>query len=293
MRLEITVSKDIVKKKFNISDKNNKIRDRLNEHTIVVSNELLKIWEQDSKDNNYQEQFQNWYFSIINSKKKFKKVKNVKHKKVKGAKNHEEKSLIATAIASNDKIVVGNVDIKTKKRNKSVSFVSEGTFMREKVQTVTMKDLRKVILEKKTHSLFDIYETPTRLEIDLDSDAHILSRYLTKFLIDSKNIKIQDRYILQPENERNLNEYILRYINKKETKLIFVISENIKNEEIIKKFTNYRGFKSTIDFVDKKYTHHSLIETDEYIIDLGYRLRVFGDVDDGKTEQEIINITRK
>ena len=293
MRLEITVSKDIVKKKFDINDKYNKIRDRLNEHTLVVSNELLKVWEQDSKDNNYHEQFQNWYFSIINSKKRFKKVKNVKHTKVKGAKNFEEKALIATAMASHDKIVVGNVDIKTKKRNKLISFVSEGTFIREKVQTVTMKDLKKVIVEKKTHSLFDIYETPTRLEVDLDSDSHILSRYLTKYLRSSKNITIQDRYILQPENERNLNEYILRYVSKKDTKLIFVISENVKNEEIIKKFNNYKGFKSSIEFVDKKYTHHSLLETDEYIIDLGYRLRVFGDVDDGKTEQEIINITRK
>ncbi len=293
MRLEITVSKDIVKKKFDINDKYNKIRDRLNEHTLVVSNELLKVWEQDSKDNHYQEQFQNWYFSIINSKKRFKKVKNVKHTKVKGAKNFEEKALIATAMASHDKTVVGNIDVKTKKRNKAISFVSEGTFMREKVQTVTMKDLKKVIVEKKTHSLFDIYETPTRLEVDLDSDSHILSRYLTNYLRSSKSIKIQDRYILQPENERNLNEYILRYLSKKDTKLIFVISENVKNEEIIKKFNNYKGFKSSIEFVDKKYTHHSLIETDEYIIDLGYRLRVFGDVDDGKTEQEIINITRK
>lgn len=293
MRLEITVSKDIVKKKFDINDKYNIIRDRLNEHTVVLSNDLLKIWEQDAKDNNYYEQFQNWYFSIINSKKKFKKVKSVKQNKIKGVRNHEEKVLIATSLASKDKIVVGNIDIKTKKRNKAISFVSEGSFMKEKVQTVTMKDVRKVIMEKKTHNIFDIYETPTRLEIDLDSDAHVLSRYLTRFLRDAKNIVIQDRYILQQENERNLNEYVLRYLSKKQTKLTFVISENLQNDEVIKKFTNYKGFKSNIEFVDKKYIHHSLLETNEYIIDLGYRLRVFGDVDDGKTEQEIINITRK
>ena len=293
MRLELVVSKDIIKRKFDINDKYNKLRDRLGKHTLVVSNELLKVWEQDAKDNNYEEQFQNWYFSIINSNKKVKKVKAVKHNKVKNVRSHQEKTLIATAMASRDNIAVGNVDIKTKRKNRSVLFVSEGTFMRVESQTVTMKDVRKVLISGKTHSIFDIYETPVRLEIELDSDSHALGMYLSKFLRGAKYIKIQDRYILQPENERNLNEYILKYVYKSKTRLTFVISEGRNNTEIVDKFTNYNGYKSDIEFVDKKQTHHSLLETDEYIIDLGYRLRVFGDIDDGKTEEEIINITRK
>ncbi len=293
MRLELAVSKDIIKRKFNIDDKYNKLRDRLNKHTLVVSNDLLKIWEQDSKDNKYEEQFQNWYFSIINSKKKLKKVKMAKYNKIKGVRNNQEKVLIATAMASKDRIAVGNIDIKTKRKNRAVLFVSEGTFMRTESQTVNMIDVRKVISGGKTHSIFDIYETPVRLEIPIDSDSHTLGVYLSKFLRDAKTIKIQDRYILQPENERNLNEYILRYVNKSNTRLIFVIQEGSNNIDIVDKFTNYNGYKSTIEFVDKKQIHHSLIETDEYIIDLGYRLRVFGDIEDGKTEEEIINITRK
>lgn len=293
MRLELVVSKDIIKRKFNIDDKYNKLRDRLNKHTLVVSNELLKVWEQDSKDNKYEEQFQNWYFSIINSKKKFKKVKTAKYNKVKNVRSYQDKALIATALSSKDKIAVGNMEIKIKRKNKSVLFVSEGTFMRVESQTVTMNDVRKVIVSGKTHSIFDIYETPVRLEIELDSDAHVLGVYLAKFLRNAKYIKIQDRYILQPENERNLNEYILKHLTKSKVRLIFVLSEGTNNEDVIAKFTNYNGYRSNIEYVDKKQTHHSLIETDEYIIDLGYRLRVFGDIDDGKTEEEIINITRK
>ncbi len=293
MRLELTVSKDIIKRKFDISDKYNKVRARLSDHTLIASNELLKIWEQDAIDNKYQEQFQNWYFSLINSKKKFKKVKPIKYKKIKGARNDEERVLISTAMASKDKIVIGNMDIKTRRKNKLVLYVSEGTFMREASQTVTMIDVRKVIVAGKTHSIFDIYETPTRLEVQLDSESNILGTYLSKFIKESKNLKIQDRYISQPENERNLNEYILKHINKSTTKLIFVISENLSKSDMVDKFNNYDGYSSKVEFVDNKETHHSLIETDEYIIDLGYRLRVFGDIDDGKTEAEIINITRK
>ncbi|AFS79534.1 hypothetical protein Curi_c25390 [Gottschalkia acidurici 9a] len=293
MKLELTVSKEIVRKKFDISDKYNMCRERLNKHKLIVSNELIKTWEQDSKDNNYNAQFQNWYFSIINSKKKFKKVIVEHSSKIKNAKTYEEKVMIGTAMSSDDKILVGNVELDTRRKNKKVKFVSEGTFMKEKSQTVTMREVRKVIVGRKQHSIFDIYETPTRLEVPLDSESDILATYLSKFLMNSTRVIIKDRYINQKENERNLNQYILRYINKESCMITFVISGNGKNEEITKKFTNYNGYKSKVEFLDKKYTHHSYIETDEFIIDLGYRLRVFGDVDDGKTEQEVINITRK
>lgn len=293
MRLELAVSKDIIKRKFNINDKYNKVRERLNDHTLVVSNELLQTWEQDSKDNGYQEQFQNWYFSIINSKKKVKKVKVASYSKIKETSNIEDKALIATAMASRDKIAVGYMHVKIRRKNRSVLYVSEGSFMREGSQTVTMKDVRKVLVAGNTYSLFDVYETPTRLQVELDSESEILGKYLSKFLRGSKYVKIKDRYLSQPENERNLNEYILKYLNKSKTKLIFVISENRKKSEIVEKFVNYQGFKSEVEFVDDKQTHHSSIETEEYIVDLGYRLRVFGDIADGKTEDEIINITRK
>lgn len=293
MRLELAVSKDIIKRKFNINDKYNKVRERLNDHTLVVSSELLKTWEQDAKENKYQEQFQNWYFSLINSKQKIKKVKAADYNKIKDAESIEDKALIATAMMSKDKIAVGYMHVKTRRKNRSVLYVSEGTFMREGSQTVTMKDVRRVMVAGNTHSIFDIYETPTRLEVELDSESEILGKYLAKFLRGSKYIKIKDRYITQPENERNLNDYILKYVRKENTKLIFVISENRSKSELVERFKNYNGYKSQIEFVDDKQTHHSSIETESYIIDLGYRLRVFGDIEDGKTEDEIINITRK
>ena len=130
MRLELAVSKDIIKRKFNINDKYNKVRERLNDHTLVVSSELLKTWEQDAKENKYQEQFQNWYFSLINSKQKIKKVKAADYNKIKDAESIEDKALIATAMMSKDKIAVGYMHVNTRRKNRSVLYVSEGTFPR-------------------------------------------------------------------------------------------------------------------------------------------------------------------
>lgn len=293
MKLELTVSKDIIRKKFDIDDKYNVCRERLSKHKLVVSNELFKLWEQDAIENKYGTQFENWYFSIISSNKKFKKVKMQDKHKVKKVKTHEEEIMIGTALSTEDKFLVSDINIEARRKNKEVSFVSEGVFIKDKVQTVSMKDVRNVIVRKKNYSLFDIYETPTRLEVALDSDSEILSEYLSKFFKDTKKLFIKDRYITQEENERNLNKYILKHIDKKICNITFVMPENRKKEDIIEKFTNYNGYNSDITFIDKKQTHQSYIESDEFIIDLGYRLRVFGDVDDGKTEQEIITITKK
>lgn len=292
MRLELTVSKDIVRKKFNIDDKYNICRERLNKHKLVVSNELLKLWEQDAVENKYITQFENWYFSIISSNKKLSKVKMLNINEVKKAETHEEEIMIGTALSTKDKFLVSDINIEARRKNKEVSFVSEGVFIRDKIQTVTMKDIRNVVVRKKNYSLFDIYETPVRLEVSLDSDSQVLSEYLSRFFKDSKTLLIKDRYITQPENERNLNKYILSHIDKN-CLITFIMPNSGKRESMIEKFKNYNGYKSNVTFIDRKHTHQSYIESDEFIIDLGYRLRVFGDIDDGKTEQEVITITKK
>lgn len=64
------------------------------------------------------------------------------------------------------------------------------------------------------------------------------------------------------------------------------------NIPLMVRITN-RGDKTSIRTDGRELSHKSFIETDKYIIDLGYRLRVFGDRDDQKTEEEIINITKK
>ncbi|KNF07087.1 hypothetical protein CLPU_26c00120 [Gottschalkia purinilytica] len=293
MKLEVTVCKDIIRKKFDIDDKYNNCRERINKNTLIVSNELLNLWEEDARKNNYEAQFRNWYFSIITSGRKVKKVNIDNVKRTKGAKSEEEKIVIKTAMSSKDKIVVGNVNSELEKRNKKIYFISENIFLKDKKQTINMEDIKNVFRNGRYDSLFDIYETPVRLEVAIDSDSELLGMYLSNFFKNSKNLIINDRYIANKENESNVNKYVLRYVNKDECKITFILPKDKRHKEIENKFMNYNGYKSDVIFQDRKLTHHSSIESDNYIIDLGYRLRVFGDNDDGKTEQEVINITKK
>lgn len=293
MKLEITLSKNILRKKFDQKDKYNKVRERIDRHKLALSNELFEIWEKDAKENGYEKYFMDWYFSIIGTEKKLRKFNIEKIRKTRGARSKEDEVLLKTAIASNDKIIVGNVNQDMIKRNKRVSFINEEVFSRENMQTVTTDDVENVLMHRDNTAIFDIYETPTRLMVNLDSDAEILGRYLSKFIVGTKKLIIKDKYITQSENERNINEYVLKYLNKKETKLIFVFPEERKDSKGIARFQNYEGFKTSFRFIDSKLMHHSSLETDRYIIDLGYRLRLFGGDDSGKTEQEIINITKK
>lgn len=293
MKLEITLSKSILRKKFDQKDKYNKIRERIDRHKLALSNELFELWEKDARDNGYDKYFMDWYFSIIGSGKKLRKFNIEKVRKTRGARSKEDEVLLKTAIASNDKILVGNVNSDMIKRNKRISFINEEVFSRENMQTVTTEDVENVLTHRDNTPIFDIFETPTRLMVNLDSDADLLGKYLSKFIVGTKKLVIKDKYITQAENERNINDYILKYLNKKETKLIFVFPEERRDSKSITRFKNYNGFRTGFEFVDSKLMHHSSLETDRYVIDLGYRLRVFGGDEDGKTEQEIINITKK
>lgn len=293
MKLEITLSKSILRKKFDQKDKYNKLRERIDRHKLALSNELFELWEKDAKENGYDKYFMDWYFSVIGSGKKLRKFNIEKIKKTRGARSGEDEILLKTALASNDKIVVGNVNQDMAKRNKRVSFITEEIFSRENMQTVTTTDVANVLTHRDNSAIFDIYETPTRLLVELGSDSEMLGRYLSKFISGTKKLIIKDKYITQSENERNINEYVLKYLNKKETKLVFVFPEERRDSKGISRFQNYQGFKTSFSFLDSKLMHHSSLETDRYVIDLGYRLRVFGGDDTGKTEQEIVNITKK
>jgi hypothetical protein len=293
MKLEITLTKNILRKKFDPDDKYNKLRDRIDRHKLALSNELFEVWEKDARENGYQQYFMDWYFSIIGTGKKLRKFKIDKIRKVRGTRSKEDEVLLKTAIASNDKIIAGNVNPDMIKRNNKVSIISEEVFSREKRQTVTTEDVENVLTHKDNSAIFDIYETPVRLVVNLDSDSELLGKYLSKFIIGTKKLYIKDKYITQFENERNINEYILKYLNKKETKLVFLFPEERKDSKGIVRFRGYEGFNTEFQFLDSKLMHHSSLETDRYVIDLGYRLRVFGGEEDGKTEQEIINITKK
>lgn len=293
MKLEITLCKNILRNKFNQKDKYNKLRDRIYRHKLSVSKELLKVWEEDAKEYGYEKQFMDWYFSIIGSRQRLTKVNIDNIKKTRGARSEEDKIILKTALGSRDKIIAGNLNEDMVKRNRRVAFIPEDVFSREKIQTVTTEDVENVMTHKDNTPIFDIYETPIRLVVNLDSDSELLGRYLSKFIVGTKKLYIKDKYITQFENERNINDYILKYLDNKRTKLVFIFPEERKNSKKLARFKNYNGFKTELRFIDSKLMHHSSLETDNFIIDLGYRLRVFGGEEDGKTEQEIINISKK
>jgi hypothetical protein len=300
MRLELTLCKEVIRNKFNIDDKYNNSRSRLNRHTLVLSDELLDIYEKDAKEHKYQIQFESWYFSLIGSAKRLKRVNlseaKVEEKKEKQEETQEEREegfIIAdTAANTKDKIVVGEIEKRISKHYKNAYFIKEEIFNRDKSHTVNIGDIKDVWDKAVLEHIFDIYETPIRIETSMGDDAILLGKYLSLFYKDSKNVTIKDTYM--HKNENNLDKFVLKYIDKKSTKITFRAFWNYKiKEELINRYTNYKGYNSKVIIENKKLSHHSMIESDEYIIDLGYRLRVFGDKEDNKTEQEVINITRK
>lgn len=294
MKLELTLSKKIIRNKFNIEDKYNNTRTRISNHTLVVSDELLKLWEEEAYENKYQEQFQNWYFSIVGMAKKVKRVKMEGNRSKEDGQDVEDYILCDTAKKSKDHILVGEIENRVKKHFKEVYFVNSTIFNKEKSHTITIDTIRDVWEKVNVEHIFDIYETPIRIDVQMNGDADVLARHLANFYKNSKTITIKDTYIHQKSNEDNLENYVLKFINKNNTKIIFRGFWNYKlREYLTEKFTNYKGYKSEMIIDNKKLSHESYIESDQYIIDLGYRLRVFGDNVDGRTEAEIIMITRK
>ncbi len=292
MRLEITLCKEVIRNKFNIDDRYNNLRSRINRHTLILNDELLEIYEKDAKENKYQAQFENWYFSLIGSAKKLRKLNTPVLNPEGQIKEGEEGYLVANLAAiSKDKVAVGKIENSISKYYKNTYFIGEDIFNRNKSHTITMGDIGNIWTNKILTHFFDIYETPIRLEIGMGDDSALLGKYLSLFYKDSKKITIKDTYI--HKNQRNLDNYVLRYIDRYKTKITFRAfwNQHIR-DRLIEKFTNYNGYDTSVIIDNKKLSHHSMIQSDDYIIDIGYRLRVFGDKDDGKTEQEVINISK-
>src|SRR5699024_7042597 len=139
MKLELTATKKVIRNKFNIDDKYNNSRTRLDQHMIILSDALLEIWEKDAKENGYSHQFENWYFSFIHSAKTLKRVKIPED----WSPNQEDEEIIAakTASESKDKIVIGHIENKTKKQYKDLFFVEEAILNKPKSHTITIKDI--------------------------------------------------------------------------------------------------------------------------------------------------------
>lgn len=288
MKLGLTFSPDIIKKKFDIDDKYDTLRQRVKSHKVVLSNELEELWENEIAQSLYKSQYQNWYFSIISHKDKFEKIK-IEDTDVNGTKNEDEKVIISTGKNSKDKIIVGISSSLAMSNNRDIKFITERTFVKDKGQIVNIADIENVYKNSRYDRLFDIYETPIRLEVRKGSSADLLSEYLSIFYRDSNNIKIIDQYLNNLDNQANFKKYILPYISDKENCNITLITDNVR--DVKSKLENYGGYNIDVRGIPDSQGHPSIIESDKYIIDLGYRLKLFGK--NGKTEHEIVKISRK
>ena len=294
MRLEITLDKKIIRSKFDLDTKYDELRNRINRHVLVISDELKAIWDKDAEENGYKKDYDEWLSSILRENYKIKKVSIEKSEEGSQKPTSEETIIINSALESKDKIVIGDYDKSLGNRFNKIRFVSYESFLRENKQTVKLSDIEEVLVKNKCEELFDIYETPIRVEVTY-GNADILARYLSKFYKESTNITIKDKFLGNPENERNLKQYILKYINRDKCRIKFILYWDKKDKEHLEqRFKDYDGFKSDVILAKKDMAHSSYIETDKYMIDLGYRLKVFGGLEnDGETEYEIVNITKK
>ncbi|MDK0629171.1 hypothetical protein [Clostridium perfringens] len=289
MKMEFVLDKEIIKMGLSNDIQNITATKRIIENKIIASNELLNIWETNAKENKYLNVYQGWLFARANQKGLFEKVDCSNELELVKSDNDEERITLATAKASNKKILIADYDAKVKNENKDIIIIKSNIFNKEKQQIIKSSDLENLIVHKNFDKIFDIYETPITIDISLNFDSSILAEFLSKFYLNSKKVIIKDKYLIQ--NESSLEQYIMPYIKKGETEIIFISSWDKHTKASYSKFTNYKGYKSTIKNEKKDLAHSSYIESDKYRIDVGYRLNIFGK--NGKTNAETIRILKK
>lgn len=267
------------------------IINRVDRHTVIVSNELIEIWESYAKEKGYLEDFLYWLYDIENKAQKFKKNSIQEHATIVGEVTDEEKVILDTSNTSDNKIVVGDYNSTlVRNNNLQFKFISNTVFNKNKVQEISLNDIENILIHKRyinNVSFFDIFETPIILHITPNGSSSLLSEYLSQFYKNSTEIVIQDKFLFN--NIKNLDDYILPYIDKGKTSIKFIISSECgtrKNE-----LKDYKGYTTSVKCEKDSCVHASFIESDRYRISLGYRLNIFGSR--GKTNSEIIRIDKK
>lgn len=289
MRLELTVCKEGIDKVFSISPNDVNAKVRVKNNILAVSEELQKNWEEYFESKNMQYNYQQWFATMVLFEDRIKKIKDI------GATSDENDILLATSNLSKDKLLVAKSNIIPSDKRAIVKYVSIDTFNSEKKHRVEVEDIRKLKMSNRTTDIFNLYETPITVDVKKNSNSKILAEYLSEFYSDSNKLVIQDMYLDNPVNTQNLREYILPYIDKEKCEItlnLFWGTDSNKKRDLERKFKDFDGYKVNIIGISQKdEAHSSFIESDKYKINLGYRLRIFGE--NNKTECEIINITQK
>lgn len=292
MKLELTLCKEIIYKYFSIGSEDINLKLRIANNKLIVSDELINIWREFFISKNAENIFENWlYGNAVLSQGYIKKVALDETDK------DEENVIIDTCLLSEDKIIVGENNFIPAQKRQNITFISNSNFNKNKNQRIKIEDISNVFNRRRMDNMFSIYETPVVIDVSMNSDSYILAQYLALFYKDSSKVTIRDMYLDNEDNLRNLKKYILPYIDKSKCQVVLQLywgNNASRKKELEKIFNNLDGYNITIQGLrHKEFTHESFIESDKYKLNIGYRMKLFGDKDDGLTEQETVIITKK
>lgn len=292
MKLELTLCKEIIYRHFSIGSEDINLKLRIANNRLIVSDELINIWKEFFISKNAGNIFENWFYgNAVLSQGYIKKVELDETDK------DEKTAIIETCLLSEDKIIVGDNNFIPVNKRENITFISNRNFNNDKNQRIKIEDISNVFNRRRMDNMFSIYETPVVIDVSMNSDSYILSQYLSLFYKDSSKVTIRDMYLDNEENLRNLKKYILPYIDKSKCEVVLQLywGDNAsRKKELEKIFNNLEGYNITIQGLRRKeFTHESFIESDKYKLNIGYRMKLFGDKDDGLTEQETVIITKK
>lgn len=280
MRLALAVHSEIISELFTGSmmnpEQTNRIL-RLNRHQLLFNSSLVSEWEVFAKEKGQTLAYQQWLPSTLASKKTLKKVEDTK--------GSLEDILIGITNQFTGSIVVGDVDSAIISANKTTLFCSKKTFGEVKKDFISMEDIKEI--DKSGGFLknwFSLFETVVCLKVNQNQDAKLLAKYLSYFY-DEKEMIVQDKYFVN--NEGIFDKYIKPYIPTNcKLKIIIPVSNGSTHKKRLE-----RKYGAEIKCLQDDTLHEGYIETSEFRINLGYRLKIFGQNE--KTNRESIYIRRK
>lgn len=198
--------------------------------------------------------------------------------------NKELSVLERAALDLNDSIVVDDFKLNNFKKYKSIKYCKPEDFKSSfsnciKINEITSFNNGGVYIK----NLFSLIELPLVIEVSNNQSATELASFIGRFIAKTKNITIQDAYF--ETNHLNFEKYIVPFID--EGTSIFIKSKTFKNNSLKRSLEQKFNLKFSFD----SDIHRGFIQTDNYDIELGYRLAIFGEND--KTKKENINIREK
>lgn len=283
--LDVVVDRGILEKyryvnPFSSSERENgKMAERISQHCMVVSVELMNEYEKyfRQKGQGWLDWYMNYCAQSFNIEE-FVKIKELGEKRhvVKEGTYYNE--LIELCASTTDKILLGEMSKKELFEKKYG------------IQIFNQND----ILDRSGNNEFSKYTLPVLGHIVKAGEESInIAKWIGRFISKENYIQIYDNYLATPDGIKNLKKYILKYI-KEDTEIqiySMIHPDEMKEEDVVKEFESsyYSKWKVRLyEVLAKKKIHARVIQGEKYIISLERGLSAFGNC--GKTFQTLIYI---